>query len=82
MTTHTISTKQLRTDLPAIRAGLARGNHYSIIYRSKVIGTLSPATDTLPTKITLPGGTLRLTELAGRPLTPEYLNELAESMYD
>ena len=82
MTITTISTKQLRTELPAIRAGLARGKHYSIIYRSKVIGTLSPAPEAKPAKITLRGGTLPLTKMAGRELTSEYLNELAESMYD
>lgn len=77
-----ISTKELREELPRIRAGLARGNHYTLIYRSKPIAQLQPLTpkkSNTPVRIT--GGTLRLQENTDCQLTPEYLDELAAGRY-
>ncbi|MBU0731438.1 hypothetical protein KKC88_00990 [Patescibacteria group bacterium] len=38
----TISIKELRTNMPAIRTGLEKGITYTIIYRSRPIGKLTP----------------------------------------
>ncbi len=83
MNLHTISTKELREELPRIRAGLARGNQYIIIYRSKPIARLEPITPQKPSaKVRVSGGTLRLQAHTKRLLTPEYLNELAAKKYE
>jgi hypothetical protein len=82
MAIYTISTKQLRTQLPAIRAGLARGDHYHLIYRSRTVGELRPPHPSSLTPIKLSGGGLQLQSRVNRKLTPEYLNEIAETLYD
>ncbi|MEK7620255.1 MAG: hypothetical protein AAB413_03395 [Patescibacteria group bacterium] len=40
-----ISTKELRTDLPAIRKQLAKGQEFFLIYQSKPIAKISPIQD-------------------------------------
>lgn len=83
MNTRTISTKELRDEMPRIRAGLAKGNRYTVIYRSKPIAHLEPITAHEPsTKVRVAGGTLRLQAYSDHPLTPEYLNELAAKKYE
>ncbi len=42
MSEQSISTKELRENLPKVRAGLRRGQSYTIIYRSKPIANLRP----------------------------------------
>lgn len=81
MSTQTISTKELRENLPGIRSGLAKGNQYTIIYRSKPIALLEPIATVAPSRKVVGGG-FRLQEAAGRKLTPEYLNKLAENKYE
>lgn len=78
----TISTKELREELPRIRAGLARGNRYTIIFRSRPIGRLEPLTTNKTVRREFRGGGLRLQAHNKHKLTPEYLNKLAESKYD
>lgn len=82
MNTYSISTKELREELPKIRQGLARGNHYTLIYRSKPIGRLEPLTTPNNSKVRLKGGTLRLQASSEQLLTPEYLNQLAAQKYE
>jgi antitoxin (DNA-binding transcriptional repressor) of toxin-antitoxin stability system len=82
MSDQTISTKELREELPKIRAGLARGNHYTLIYRSKPIARLEPVPKETPQNLKIVGGGFRLQEKAGHPLTPEYLNKLAEGKFE
>ena len=82
MDTQTISTKELREDLPRVRAGLAKGNRYIIIYRSKPIGRLEPLSPHKIVRREFKGGGLRLQAHSKHKLTPEYLNKLAESKYD
>ena len=78
-----ISTKQLRTDMPRIRAGLARGNSYTVVYRSQPIGEITPAKSINVNKPTLPaGGRFNFTKKLGRELTPELFNEIALTKYD
>lgn len=80
MSMQTISTKELREELPRIRSGLAKGNQYTIIYRSKPIARLEPVRQT-STGARVKGGTLRLQSRSKQPLTPEYLDELASQKY-
>ena len=82
MNSLTISTKELRDDLPRIRAGLAKGNEYTVIYRSKPIARLEPITYTSSTRnVRLKGGTLRLQVSSRVALDAEYLNQLAAQKY-
>lgn len=39
-----ISTKELRTTLPTIRKGLAKGEEFYLIYQSKPVAKISPLT--------------------------------------
>jgi hypothetical protein len=83
MNMRTISTKELRDEMPRIRAGLAKGNQYTVIYRSKPIAHLEPITSHEPgAPVRVKGGTLRLQAYSSKPLTPEYLNELAAKKYE
>jgi antitoxin (DNA-binding transcriptional repressor) of toxin-antitoxin stability system len=83
MSTLTISTKELRNNLPDIRAGLSRGNQYTIIYRSKPIANLEPfVQEDVAVAKKLVGGSFRLQEKSKQRLTPEYLNKLSESKYE
>ena len=82
MNAATISTKELRTELPRIRAGLAKGSSYTLIYRSKPIGHLQPvALKSTSRGARVKGGSLRLQANHAQRLTPEYLNELASQRY-
>ena len=79
----TISTKELRDELPRIRAGLSKGNQYTVIYRSKPIARLEPiASQKSASKVRVSGGTLRVQANSERLLTPEYLNQLAAQKYE
>ena len=78
----TISTKQLRTELPAIRAGLARGHRYTVIYRSLPIAELTPLSSSQRKRSALKGGRFNFAEKLGRELTPELINEIALTKYD
>lgn len=82
MNAQTISTKELREELPRIRAGLAKGSHYTIIYRSKPIARLEPVAHEPVIGARVKGGTLRLQKNSKQPLTPEYLNKLAAQKYE
>lgn len=44
----TISTKELRLNLPKIRRGLARGKKYLLIHRSKPVAEVVPPGGTFP----------------------------------
>ncbi len=78
-----ISTKQLRTEMPRVRAGLARGNSYTVVYRSQPIGEITPLKSVDTHKPILPdGGRFNFTKKLGRELTPELFNEIALTKYD
>ena len=77
-----ISTKELREQLPKVRAGLAKGNQYTIIYRSKPIARLEPIAQKPSASVRIKAGTLRLQIHSKQRLTPEYLNELAAQKYE
>lgn len=82
MSIQSISTKELREQLPKVRAGLAKGNQYMIIYRSKPIARLEPIAQKPSINVRVKAGTLRLQIHAKQRLTPEYLNELAAQKYE
>jgi len=83
MNNQTVSTKELREELPKIRAGLAHGISYTLIYRSKPIAQLEPiAHKTSGQGARVKGGTLRLQSSSKHALTPEYLNKLSTEKYE
>lgn len=81
MNVQSISTKELREQLPSIRAGLGRGTQYLLIYRSKVIARLEPVQAQPVAGSRIRGGSLRLQANSRRELTPEYLKQLSSSRY-
>lgn len=81
MNIHTISTKELREQLPRIREGLKRGEQYTVIYRSKPIARLEPIHTVANGDVRVQGGTLRLQTHSKSKLTPAYLNKLATEKY-
>ncbi len=48
MNTTTISTKELRLNMPKIRLGLSRGRRYLLIHRSKPVAEISPPDKEFP----------------------------------
>jgi len=82
MSVHSISTKELREQLPKVRAGLARGNQYLLIYRSKAIARLEPIKSKPSSDVLVRGGGLKLQANAPQPLTPQYLKQLATRRYE
>ncbi|HLA49161.1 MAG TPA: hypothetical protein VJY84_01290 [Candidatus Saccharimonadales bacterium] len=82
MSVHSISTKELREQLPKVRAGLARGNQYLLIYRSKAIARLEPIKSKPSSDVRVRGGGLKLQANAPQPLTPQYLKQLATRRYE
>jgi len=82
MSVHSISTKELREQLPKVRAGLARGNQYLLIYRSKAIARLEPIKSKPSSDVLVHGGGLKLQANAPQPLTPQYLKQLATQRYE
>lgn len=82
MSVQSISTKELREQLPRVRAGLARGDQYLLIYRSKVIARLEPVAGRQPVDVKVRGGGLRLQANSNHKLTPQYLNQLSIARYE
>ncbi|MBI2589135.1 hypothetical protein HYW35_02955 [Candidatus Saccharibacteria bacterium] len=82
MVIQNISTKELREQLPKVRAGLARGDHFLLIYRSRPIARLEPVEQRSLTGSRVRGGGLRLQANSKQRLTPEYLKKLASQRYE
>lgn len=82
MSVHSISTKELRNNMPRVRAGLNRGDQYLVIYRSKPIARLEPIGQKAPVNTKVVGGGLRLQANSAQELTPEYLNQLVTDRYE
>jgi len=85
MNIQTISTKQLRQELPQVRDQLAKGVEFILIHRSKPIASLTPLSKKLSIKLkdisSIAGGH-RFQETLGKVLTPDYLNSIAEKRYE
>lgn len=82
MRINSISTKELRQNLPEVRAGLARGDGFLLIYRSKPIGRLEPIARQTFQNTKIKGGGLRLQANSSQRLTPAYLRKLGASQYE
>jgi hypothetical protein len=82
MSIRSISTKELREQLPKVRAGLARGDQYLLIYRSKAIARLEPVKQELPRNTKVRGGGLRLQANSSQELTTDYLRQIATQRYE
>ncbi len=80
-----ISTKELRTKFPSIKKDLTRGIHFVLIYRSKPLATLVPFQDKSQ-KVKWPlekiVGGFKLQEKIKKKITPEFINKIAEGMYE
>ncbi|MHB8443031.1 MAG: hypothetical protein ACYDAS_01485 [Patescibacteria group bacterium] len=82
MDMQSVSTKELRDQLPRIREGLIRGERYMLIYRSKIIARLEPVEQTVLANNKVQGGRLRLQANTSHLLTPKYLKKLAMEKYE
>jgi antitoxin (DNA-binding transcriptional repressor) of toxin-antitoxin stability system len=86
MEAQSISTKELRQNLPQVRRGLARGQRYTVIYRSKPIARLEPmqqySAGSSANSLRSYAGGFRLQANSNQKLTPEYLKKLAEHKFD
>ncbi len=82
MSIQSLSTKELREQLPRVRAGLARGDQYLLIYRSKAIARIEPIKQKPSANTRVHGGGLRLQADHAQQLTPEYLKNIASQRYE
>ena len=87
MDIQTVSTKQLREDMPSIKARLLRGESFYWIDRSKPIGKIAPI-ETEEKKVMSPAEYHKFVKrMAGgfaskKPLTPKELNKLLDQRYE
>ena len=80
-----ISTKELRTKFPSIKKDLSKGIHFILIYRSKPLATLVPFHQTnnaIKWPLDKIIGGFQLQKKIKEKLTPEFLNKIAEKMYE
>lgn len=77
-----INVHEAKTNLSKLLERASRGERIIIGKAGKPIARLEPFSNTKAVHQQFTGGELRLQEQAGRPLTPEYLNEIAASKYD
>jgi prevent-host-death family protein len=76
-----VNVHEAKTNFSKLLDRVANGERITIGKAGKPVARLEPIS--LVTKsIRVVGGGFRLQEKAGRPLTPEYLNKLAESKYE
>lgn len=77
-----INVHDAKTNFSKLLDRAAQGERIIIGKAGKPIARLEPFSNTRAVHKQFKGGNLRLQEQAGKPLTPEYLNELAASKYD
>lgn len=77
-----INVHDAKTNFSKLLERAAHGERIIIGKAGKPVARLEPFSGTKAVHRQFKGGTLRLQEQAGRPLTPEYMNQLAESKYD
>lgn len=85
MQVQTISTKELRTKFPSIKKDLSKGVHFVLIHRSKPLTTINPYQNSKervkwPLEKILGG--FQLQKKIKQKITPEFINKLAEDMYE
>lgn len=77
-----VNVHEAKTNFSKLLERAANGERIIIGKAGKPIARLEPFSNTKAVHRQFKGGSLRLQEQAGRPLTPDYLNELADSKYD
>lgn len=77
-----INVHEAKTNFSKLLDRAAHGERIIIGKAGKPIARLEPFSNTRAVHRQFKGGGLRLQERANRPLTPEYINELAASKYD
>lgn len=76
-----VNVHEAKTNFSKLLDRAANGERIIIGKAGRPVARLEPLSVT-PQKNKVIGGGFRLQEKAGRPLTPEYLNKLAESKYE
>lgn len=76
-----INVHEAKTNFSKLLDRVAHGERIIIGKAGKPVARLEPISVT-PGSRKVVGGGFRLQEQVGKPLTPEYLNKLAESKYD
>lgn len=77
-----INVHEAKTNLSKLLDRAANGERIIIGKAGKPIARLEPFSNTKAVHRQFKGGNLRIQEHAATKLTPEYLNELADSKYD
>lgn len=77
-----INVHDAKTNFSKLLDRAAQGERIIIGKAGKPVARLEPFSNTKAVHRQFKGGSLRLREKAGRPLTPEYLKKLAASKYD
>ncbi len=76
-----VNVHEAKTNFSKLLDRVAHGERIIIGKAGKPVARLEPISVT-PKNNKVIGGGFRLQEKAGRPLTPEYLNKLAEGKYE
>lgn len=77
-----INVHEAKTNFSKLLDRAASGERIIIGKAGKPVARLEPFSNTKAVHKQFKGGGLRLQEKVGRPLTPDYINELAASKYD
>lgn len=77
-----INVHDAKTNFSKLLERAAQGERIIIGKAGKPLARLEPFSNTKAVHKQFKGGSLRLQEKAGKPLTPDYLNELAASKHD
>jgi len=76
-----VNAHDAKTNFSKLLDRVANGERITIGKAGKPVARLESISLTVKSKKVIGGG-FRLLEKAGKPLTPEYLNKLAESKYE
>ena len=87
MDIQTVSTKQLRTEMPSIKARLQQGESFYWIDRSKPIGKIEPLDKKQAKVMSAKEHRKFIESIAGgidskKPLSPKALNKLLDKRYE
>jgi len=77
-----INVHDAKTNFSKLLERVASGELIIIGKSGKPVARLEPLSNNKAVHRLFKGGNLRLQEKAGRPLTPDYLNEISATKYD
>ena len=77
-----INVHDAKTNFSKLLTRAANGERIIIAKAGKPVARLEPFSNTKAVHRQFKGGSLRLQEQVGRPLTTEYLNKIAATKYD